>query len=316
MFCLHLLTISGLPASARHCWHCQNLRCAHVNQANMIIQHRLCTSRLGYRLSRQTHLGMLQEKLKKHICEPKDQQSSIVPPTDEDDTPQQAFLTEADLPFLTNQPPLSSLSPPSTSSSPPAAQPTLPSSLSLDPSTTAQIDEAASQPSVPQSTPSFLSTSDSPQQAQHEHAEAQQVLLQHAQTKVKAQAVAQETPPQPDWASTPTDAQPVSNLGSATAAGQAKAVDSRHPEDQSSSGALRPKDWHAAIVVPEGLVLQPKAGAIGAPLLQTPTQLPVFALDAVLWPNQIMMLRQVMLEPTKPTYSLCCLETYLFSLLP
>lgn len=110
---------------------------------------------------------------------------------------------------------------------------------------------------------------------------------------MNAQAIAKDAAPQPDWASTPTDAQPVSNLGSATAAGQATAVDSKHPEDESSSGALRPKDWHATTVVPEGLVLQPKAGAIGAPLLQTPTQLPVFALDAVLWPNQIMMLRQV-----------------------
>ena len=238
---------------------------------------------------------LFQDKLKKHICEPQDQQSSIVPPVDQDETPQQAFLTEADLPFLTNQPPPLSRSPPSsTSSSPPAPQTTSPSSLPFDSSATAQTDEATSQPSVLQSNPSFLSTSDSPQQAQHEHAEAQQVLLQHANTKVNAQAIAQDTPPQPDWASTPTDASPVSKLGSATAAGQATAVDSKHPADQSSSSALRPKDWHAATVVPEGLVLQPKAGAIGAPLLQTPTQLPVFALDAVLWPNQIMILRQVM----------------------
>lgn len=247
-----------------------------------------------------------QDKLKKQICEPTDQQSSIVPPVDQDETPQQAFLTEADLPFLTNQPPPSRLSPSSTASSPPASQDTVPSSLPFDFSTTAQTDEATLQPSVPQSTSSFLSTSDSPQQTQQEHAEAQQVLLQHAQTKMNAQAIAQDTPPQPDWASTPTDAQPVSNLGSATAAGQASAAESKHPANQSSSSALTPQDWHAAVVVPEGLVLQPKAGAIGAPLLQTPTQLPVFALDAVLWPNQIMMLRQVMLRASQ-TYLACFL---------
>ena len=253
---------------------------------------------------------MLQEKLKKHIYEPKDQQSSIVLPTDEEEAPQQAFLTDADLPFFTNKASTSPSSSSSTSSSlSPSSLTTSSSSPSLDTSIRPQDGEVASQPSVPQSTPSQVSSSDSPQQAQHERAEAQQDLLKHAEAKMNAQALAQETPPPPDWGSIPTDAPPVSNLGSATAAGQAAAVNSDQTENESSSGGgLRPKDWHAAVVVPEGLVLQPKAGAIGAPLLQTPTQLPVFALDALLWPNQIMMLRQVMLGPAEPTCSVCAFD--------
>ena len=240
---------------------------------------------------------MLQDKLKRHIYEPKDQQSSIVLPTDEDDTPKQAFLTEADLPFFTNKASTPTSSPSSSSSSLCSSSTTSSSSPSLDASTTPQNDQAASQASVPRSTPSQVSNSDSPQQTQHERAEAQQELLKHAEAKANAQAIAQESPPQPDWGSTPTDAPPVSNLGSVTAAGQAAAVNSDQTETESfSGGGLRPKDWHAAVVGPEGLVLQPKAGAIGAPLLQTPTQLPVFALDALLWPNQIMMLRQVVLR--------------------
>ena len=240
---------------------------------------------------------MVQDKLKQHIYEPKDQQSSIVLPVDEEDVPKQAFLTEADLPFFTNKPPTPTSSLSSSSSSLSSSSTNLSSSPSLPDD---QDDQAASQLSVPQSTPSQVSTLDSPQQVQHERAEAQQELLKHAEAKVNAQAIAQQTPPQPDWGSTPTDASPVSNLGSATAAGQAAAVDSDQTENESSSGGgLRPKDWHTAVVVPEGLVLQPKPGAIGAPLLQTPTQLPVFALDALLWPNQIMMLRQVVLRPAK-----------------
>lgn len=253
---------------------------------------------------------MLQDKLKKHIYEPKDQQSSIVLPIDQEEAPQQAFLTEADLPFFTNKPSAVPSSPSSSSSSLSSSSLTTSSASSfLNTSTPPQDGEATSQPSLAQSSPSQVSTSDSPQQAQHERAEAQQELLKHAEAKVTAQAIAQESPPQPDWGATPTDAPPVSNLGSATAAGQAAAVDSDQTGNESSSGrGLRPKDWHAAVVVPEGLVLQPKAGAIGAPLLQTPTQLPVFALDALLWPNQIMMLRQVVLRPAKPICSVCTLH--------
>lgn len=243
-------------------------------------------------VTQSSRLGpLLQENMKKHIYEPTDQQSSIVLPLDEEEAPQQAFLTEADLPFLTNKssaPPSS----PSSSSSSLSSSSSSTSSSSLD--TAPQDGEAVSQPSVLQGTPSQVFTLDSPRQAQHERAEAQQELLKHAEAKVNAQAKAEETPPQPDWGSTPIDAAPVSNLGSATAAGQAAAVDSDQIENESSSGGgSRPRDWHAAHVVPEGLVLQPKVGAIGAPLLQTPTQLPVFALDALLWPNQIMMLRRV-----------------------
>ncbi|KAL0052243.1 hypothetical protein WJX82_010539 [Trebouxia sp. C0006] len=51
----------------------------------------------------------------------------------------------------------------------------------------------------------------------------------------------------------------------------------------------------------------PVAGEIGAPLLQTPTQLPVFAVDSVLWPNQIMMLR--VFEPRYRRLVKCCQET-------
>ncbi|KAA6425875.1 MAG: hypothetical protein FRX49_04250 [Trebouxia sp. A1-2] len=51
----------------------------------------------------------------------------------------------------------------------------------------------------------------------------------------------------------------------------------------------------------------PVVGEIGAPLLQTPTQLPVFAVDSVLWPNQIMMLR--VFEPRYRRLVKCCQET-------
>ena len=255
---------------------------------------------------------MLQDSLKTHIYEPKDQQSSIVLPVDEEEAPQQAFLTEADLPFFANRPSAAPSSPFSSSSSslPSSSSSTDSSSSSfLDTSTPPQDGVTTSQPSVPQLSPSQVLASDSPRQAQHERAEAQQELLKHAEAKVTAQAIAQETPPQPDWGATPTDAPPVSSLGSATAAGQAAAVNPDQTGNESSSGGgLRPKDWHAALVVPEGLVLQPKAGAIGAPLLQTPTQLPVFALDALLWPNQIMMLRQVALRPIKLICSVCTLD--------
>lgn len=66
----------------------------------------------------------------------------------------------------------------------------------------------------------------------------------------------------------------------------------RDSQLESASGpGLLAQDWQAANAVPEGLVLQPSGVEIGARLLQTPTQLPVFAVDSVLWPNQIMMLR-------------------------
>ena len=232
--------------------------------------------------------------MKKLIYEPKDQESSIVPPTEDElrlfqeDEPQKPYLTEADLPFFINTPPPSPSAPSSTSTS----------FLSLGTSATAQDSEMDSQPSVPEGTPSQMVTSDSPQQGQHECTEAKHELLKHAEAKVDAQAIAQGTAPRPDWGSTPTDAPPVSNLGSATAAGKAAAGHTDQLENQSpSDNGFRPKDWHAANVVPEGVMLPPEQGAIGAPLLQTPTQLPVFALDVLLWPNQIMMLRQVVLWP-------------------
>ena len=224
----------------------------------------------------------MQNELKELIYVPHNQQSSIVlpPEDDEEDTPQKPFLTEADLPFFNST---SSASTPSSSFStePPESS-----------ASSAEGVSAASEPAAAQSSPSQVISADSPQQAQHERAMAQRELLTHSETKAQAQATAQGTPPHPDWGSTPTDASPVSSLGLATAAGSATALESDQPLDHPSLGeGLSPQDWQAANVVPEGLVLQPCAGEIGAPLLQTPTQLPTFALDAVLWPNQIMMLR-------------------------
>ena len=227
----------------------------------------------------------MQDKLRQLIYVPQHQQSSIVlPPEDEeDDIAQKPFLTEADLPLFTNNNTSASSSTSCSSST----------SSSSEPPETSISAEGVEAAAAAQSSPSQVISADSPQQAQHERALAQHELQTHAEAKARAQATAQGTPPYPDWGSTPIDAAPVSTLGLATAEGRAPAVDCDQPLDHPSLGqGLRPQDWQAANVVPEGLVLQPCAGEIGAPLLQTPTQLPTFALDTVLWPNQIMMLRQ------------------------
>lgn len=232
----------------------------------------------------------MQERLKGQIYEPQEQQSSLVLPRDEEATPQNPFLTERDLPFFTKEP--SPQASPSSlpSSSLPSAQST---SLSPGSAATSLDDEPASWPSTLQNTLSQGIASDSPQQAQHE---PQREVTRHAGANAGTQAPPPGAQPQADWASTPTEADPISNLGSPTSAGSAPAVGSEQPESQSySSESLGGLHWHAANVVPEGLMLQPQLGQVGLPLLQTPSQLPVFALDALLWPNQMMMLRQVQL---------------------
>ena len=161
-----------------------------------------------------------------------------------------------------------------------------------------------------QISPSQAVSAESPQQVVQDQATAEQQLHAHQQAKADAQGAM----PPPDWQSTPTDAAPVSSMGSLTAAGgrvgtglletalgqtdmapgltkiALKAGQSQRAEAPPDVG-LQAQHWQAARVVPDGLVLQPAVGEIGAPLLQTPTQLPVFGLDSVLWPNQIMMLR-------------------------
>ncbi|KAL3142141.1 hypothetical protein ABBQ32_004758 [Trebouxia sp. C0010 RCD-2024] len=227
---------------------------------------------------------MSQEKLRRHIYEPHDQQSSLVLSAEEEDAAQQPFLTELDLPFFNQEPspPASSTSLPSSSLS--SALPTTSSSAS---SATTLGDDAVSGPF--QNTPPQETASKSPQQAQHG------ALASHAEAQARTQSTPPSAQPQPSWGSSPpADANPGSNLWSATAAG--RDVDSDQAEgllysDDSSVA----QHWHAANVVPEGLELQPQLRHVGAALLQTPTQLPVFALDALLWPNQIMMLRQVLL---------------------
>lgn len=230
---------------------------------------------------------MLQEKLRRHIYEPHDQQSSLMLSAEEEDAPHQPFLTELDLPFFDKEssPPASSSSLPSSLSS------ASPSALSTLSSATTLGDETGSWPSPVQNTPPQDTTSTSPQQAQHDE------LASYAEAQARTQSTSPSAQPQSSWDSTPpADADPGSNLGSATAAGRdAPAVDSDQAEGLLYSGdSLVAQHWHAANVVPEGLVVQPQLGHVGAALLQTPTQLPVFALDALLWPNQIMMLRQML----------------------
>ena len=132
-------------------------------------------------------------------------------------------------------------------------------------------------------------SADSPQQLVQDQAAAQLELKAHQQAKTDAQANAQGVMPQPDWKRTPSDATPVSSLGALAATGAQAGAGSgqQAPLDV----GLQAQQWPAARVVPEGMVLLPGVGEIGAPLLQTPTQLPVFGLDSVLWPNQLMMLR-------------------------
>ena len=224
---------------------------------------------------------------------PQEQQSSIAPPSQED-TLTTPLLTEADLAQFTTKSKLTTPSPPqsplSDSSSPsvtPASSPALKNQeLAQSPQ---QESSADAQPAAVQTSTSLAVSADSPPQMTEDQTSAQQQALAHAEAKVQAQAQAQGTSPAPDWQSAPTDADPVSTFGTITAAGSQTALD---PVSQlSGDNALKSQHWQAACVVPEGLVLQPVAGQIGAPLLQTPTQLPVFAVDSVLWPNQIMMLR-------------------------
>jgi len=232
---------------------------------------------------------------------PQDQQSTIAPPSQED-TVTTPLLTEADLAQFTTKPklitPSPSQSPLSDSSSPSV---TTASSLALknqdlaqspQPDSSADAQAASSvdaQTAAVQTSTSLAVSADSPHQMTEDQTNAQQQALAHAEAKVQAQAQAQGSLPAPDWQSAPTDADPVSTFGTITAAGSQQALD---PVSQlSGDNVLKSQHWRAACVVPEGLVLQPVAGDFGAPLLQTPTQLPVFAVDSVLWPNQIMMLR-------------------------
>jgi len=232
---------------------------------------------------------------------PQEQQSSIAPPSQEDPFTT-SLLTEADLAQFTTKPKLTtpspSQSPLSDSSSPsvtPASSPALENqhlAQSSQPDSSADAQAASlvnAQAAAVQTSTSLAVSADSPNQVTQDQANAQQQTLAHAEAKVQAQAQAQGTLPAPDWQSAPSDSDPVSTFGTITAAGSQTALD---PVSQlSDDKVLKSQDWQAARVVPEGLVLQPVAGEIGAPLLQTPTQLPVFAVDSVLWPNQIMMLR-------------------------
>ncbi len=243
---------------------------------------------------------VMQNNLKRHVYVPQEQQSSIAPPSQED-TLTTPLLTEADLAQFTTKPKLTTPSPcqsPLSDSSSPSVTP--PSSSALKNQDLAQSPQpdspdaqAASlvdaQTAAVQTSTSLAVSADSPHQMTEDQANAQQQALAHAEAKVQAQGQAQGTSPAPDWQSAPTDADPVSTFGTITAAGSQQALD---PVSQlSGDNVLKSQHWQAARVVPEGLVLQPVAGEIGAPLLQTPTQLPVFAVDSVLWPNQIMMLR-------------------------
>lgn len=228
---------------------------------------------------------------------PQEQQSSIAPPSQED-TSTTPLLTEADLAQFTTKPKLTTPSSPQSPLSHYSESPA--SSLALknqDPVQSPQPDspdaQAAplvdAQTAAVQTSTSLAISADSPHQMKEDQANAQQQTLAHAEAKTQAQAQAQGTAPAPDWQSGPTDADPVSTFGTITAAGSQTALD---PVSLlSGDSVLKSQEWQAACVVPEGLVLQPVVGEIGAPLLQTPTQLPVFAVDSVLWPNQIMMLR-------------------------
>jgi len=232
---------------------------------------------------------------------PQEQQSSIAPPSQEDpfSTP---LLTEADLAQFTTKPELTTPSPSQSPLSDSPSPPVTPASSSApenqdlvqspqqDSSADAQAASLVdSQAAAVQTSTSLAVSADSPHQMSEDQANAQQQVLAHAEAKVQAQVQAQGTSPAPDWQSAPSDSDPVSTFGTITAAGSQTALD---PVSQlSGDNVLKSQDWQAACVVPEGLVLQPVAGEVGAPLLQTPTQLPVFAVDSVLWPNQIMMLR-------------------------
>lgn len=244
---------------------------------------------------------MLQNNLKQHVYVPQDQHSSIAPPPQED-TDSTPLLTEADLAQFTTRPSLTDLSqlgsPPSNPSSG-SVSPANPSAVELpqtaqSPAAAAPTDAQAASLAQPPEGAVQTSTSqavsiDSPQQMAEDQANAQQQIHAHAEAKAQAQAQAEGKPPSPDWQAAPTDAEPVSSLGTLTAAGSQAGTGSII--ESSTDSVLRSQDWQAASVVPAGLVLQPVAGQIGAPLLQTPTQLPVFAVDSVLWPNQLMMLR-------------------------
>ena len=232
---------------------------------------------------------------------PQEQQSSIAPPSQED-----AFtsplLTEADLAQFTTKPkhaiPSPSQSLLSDSPSPYKPPPSSPALNNQDLAQSPQQDSSAdaraaslidAQAAAVQTSSSLAVSADFSHQMTEDQASAQHQVLAHAEAKVQAQAQAQGTSPAPDWQSAPTDADPVTTFGTITAAGSQTALD---PVSQlSGDNVVKSQQWQAACVVPEGLVLQPVAGQIGSPLLQTPTQLPVFAVDSVLWPNQIMMLR-------------------------
>ncbi|DBA87767.1 TPA: hypothetical protein ACH3X1_004768 [Trebouxia sp. C0004] len=242
----------------------------------------------------------LSNKLKQHVYVPQDQQSTLAPPS-QGDTSTTPLLTQADLAHFTTKPKLTTPSPsqsPLSDASSPSV--TTASSLAFNNQDLAQSPQpdspdapAASlvdaQTAAVQVGTSLAVSADSPHQMTEDQTIAQQQALAHAEAKVQVQAQAQGTSPAPDWQSAPTDADPVSTFGTITAAGSQQALS---PVSQlSGDQVLKSQDWQAASVVPEGLVLQPVAGEIGARLLQTPTQLPVFAMDSVLWPNQIMMLR-------------------------
>ena len=246
-------------------------------------------------------LALLQSTLKQQIYVPRDQESSIAPPSDED-TPTSPLLTEADLiHFGIKHTSASSSSQDSTSgSSSPSSSlsPSLPSAplppTTADAAESAQLDSsicsqtAALSVTVQTSTSQAVSAA-TPQQAAQEQAAVLKQVQAHAEAKVQAQAQAQGKLPPSDRRTTPADAAPVSTLGLMAAAGTQQGRDSQL--ESASGPGLLAQDWQAANAVPEGLVLQPSGVEIGARLLQTPTQLPVFAVDSVLWPNQIMMLR-------------------------
>ena len=106
-------------------------------------------------------------------------------------------------------------------------------------------------------------------------------LQAYALASTQAQSQAQGSRPQTGGQSARTDAAPVTSLGCVAAAGSAQG-------GGGGGDALFSQDWHPANVVLKGLVQQPVAGEVGAPLLQSPTQLPVFEVDSVLWPNQVL----------------------------
>ena len=235
----------------------------------------------------------MQSTLKQHVYVPREQQSSIAPPPDQD-LPFHPHLTQADLAQYTTK---SSSAAPSPESPPPSnflspsasasSLNTLEAAESLLSASSADAQAAAEAAAIQTTTTHQAVSADSPQEAAQDQVKAESIVQYHAEAKVQAQAQAQGTMPRPDWSSIPTDAEPITTLGSIAAAGSQQGTDPQ----QSAFSALLSQDWQAARVVPQGFVLQPVAGEIGAPLLQKPSELAVFGIDSVLWPNQLMMLR-------------------------